>query len=153
MPAEPAPGPRVSRRRDGGTVLPLLVLGVLLAATLLAASTAAGAALVARRQLAAVCDGAALAGASALDRSTVDTEGADRPPAMGYPLDPAGARRAVRAYLAAAGPDVLADVGTDRGTVTVRCRRTVSVPFGHVLGRPDGIVRTAVSRARTVHLS
>jgi hypothetical protein len=56
------------RGRDDGTVIPLLVLGFLLAGTLLAAAVAGSAALVAHRRLAADCDGAALAGASALDR-------------------------------------------------------------------------------------
>ena len=59
------------RGRDDGTVIPLLVLGFLLAGTLLAAAVAGSAALVAHRRLAADCDGAALAGATALDRSAL----------------------------------------------------------------------------------
>jgi hypothetical protein len=51
-------------------VIPLLVLAFLLAGTVLAASVAGSPALVAHRRLAADCDGAALAGAAEVDRST-----------------------------------------------------------------------------------
>ena len=73
------------RDRDDGTVIPLLVLGFLLAGTLLAAAVAGSAALVAHRRLAADCDGAALAGASAIDRASLDRSalGAAPPAAAG----------------------------------------------------------------------
>lgn len=173
--------------RDAGTVLPLLVLGFLLGTMVLAAATAGTAALVARRELAAICDGAALAGATALDRTVLaDPTGPDPAGPDGAGLDPAGLdsagpagagtdpagtslatgsstaqnpyvatvlpldRRAVvgavEDYL---GPGTEVAVGTDGRTVTVRCRRIVRVPFGAVLGRPQGIERTAVSRARS----
>ena len=61
-------------RRDGGTVIPLILLSVLLAGLLVTAGTAASAAVLAQRDLAAVCDGAALAGAAAVDRAAVDPD-------------------------------------------------------------------------------
>ena len=152
-------------RRDAGTVLPLLVLGFVLGTTVLAAATAGTAALVARRELAATCDGAALAGATALDRTALDRTALDRtalthptgPDPAGQvparkldattlPLDPRSAVAAVKDYV---DPTTDVTVGTDGRTVTVRCRRLVKVPFGAVLGRPQGIERTAVSRARS----
>lgn len=77
------------RSRDDGTVIPLLVLGFLLAGTLLAAAVAGSAALVAHRRLAADCDGAALAGATALDRPALATT----LPAPGPPATPKTRRR------------------------------------------------------------
>lgn len=149
-------------RRDAGTVLPLLVLGFVLGTTVLAAATAGTAALVARRELAATCDGAALAGATALDRTALthptgpDPAGPDpvgtgprptrNPYATTLPLDPTAVVAAVEDYV---DPATEVAVGTDGRTVTVRCRRLAKVPFGAVLRRPQGIERTAVSRARS----
>ena len=56
---------------DRGTVLPLVLLSFLLAGLLVTAGTAASAAFLAQRDLAGVCDGAALAGAAALDRAAL----------------------------------------------------------------------------------
>jgi hypothetical protein len=64
-------------RRDGGTVIPLILLSVLLAGLLVTAGTAASAAFLAQRDLAGVCDGAALAGAAAVDRAAVDRAAVD----------------------------------------------------------------------------
>lgn len=76
------------RGRDDGTVIPLLVLGFLLAGTLLAAAVAGSAALVAHRRLAADCDGAALAGATALDRTALATAlSAPGPPSLSGTAD------------------------------------------------------------------
>lgn len=159
---------------DGGTVIPLLVVGFLLAVTLLAASTAGAAALVARRRLAADCDAAALAGAAALDRTAL-TAGTPPDPAGSLPdpaesLPPGGSGTTEPLPPGASGPTVplgldpvavlaavrgAAESGTevrpttDGVTVTVHCRRIAAVPFGAVLGRPHGIERTAVSRAQT----
>jgi hypothetical protein len=132
--------------RDRGTVLPLLVLGFLLAGTLLAASVAGSAALVAHRRLAADCDGAALAGAAALDRTRVGNPGDTGVLA----LDPAGVARAVTEQLAASAPAVAATTRVGGGAVTVVCRRTVRVPFGAIIARPHGILETATARASTV---
>jgi hypothetical protein len=168
----------VSGRRDDGTVIPLLVLGFLLAGTLLAASVAGSAALVAHRRLAAACDGAALAGAAAVDRTrlaspTIPARAATAAPAdPATPADPAaagevgrrgipgGARvlpldrraaaRSAIAYLATAVPGVGGTASTDGATVTVRCAWTVRVPFEAVIAHPHGIRETATARASTM---
>ena len=136
----------MSGGRDRGTVIPLLVLAFLLAGTLLAASVAGSAALVAHRRLAADCDGAALAGAAALDRAAV----ANASGTGVLVLDPVGAARAVTDHLAAAAPAVTATTRVGPGAVTVVCRRTVRVPFGAIIARPHGIRETATARASTV---
>jgi hypothetical protein len=190
--------------RDDGTVLPLVLMGVLLTVTLLAATTATGAALVARRRLAATCDAAALAAATTLTRDSLlgtgadDSTGGDPDGTGGSTAGPglgtgdstgggpeglgtgtgtgyAGSRSdgdrsdgdrsdgdrsdgdgadrlstrdGRRSTVDTRGADVRIDV--EDGTVVARCRARTAVPFGSVIGRPDGIGRTATSRARLV---
>ena len=139
---------------DRGTVLPLVLLSFLLAGLLVTAGTAASAAFLAQRDLAGVCDGAALAGAAALDRAALarPRPGADGV-GPGLPLDRAEVAAAVGSYRHhAARPGLVLTAGTDGRTVTVTCRRTVRIPFGAVLGKAGGLDRTAVARARTALL-
>lgn len=160
----------MSGARDGGTVLPLVLLSFLLAGLMVTAGTAASAAFLAQRDLAGVCDGAALAGAAALDRAALagttiagmptgsaPTGGAPTGGAptggAGLPVDAAGVAAAVEDYrLRADRPGLRLEPGTDGATVTVVCRRTVRIPFGAVLGAAEGLDRTAVARARTALL-
>ncbi len=144
----------MSGARDGGTVLPLVLLGFLLAGLMVTAGTAASAAFLAQRDLAGVCDGAALAGAAALDRAALaGATAAGVPARAGLPVDAAGVAAAVEDYrLRADRPGLRLEPGTDGATVTVVCRRTVRIPFGAVLGAAGGLDRTAVARARTALL-
>jgi hypothetical protein len=140
--------------RDAGTVIPLVLLSLLLAGLVGTAGTAASAAFLAQRDLAGVCDGAALAAAAAVDRGAIDDET--------LPLDPSAVRAAADRYRRRAGkPGLALRARTDGRTVTVECRRTVRIPFGAVLGKAGGLERAAVARARpavlpagrsTVHL-
>jgi hypothetical protein len=133
--------------RADGTVLPLVLLSFLLAGLLVAAGTAASAAFLAQRDLAGVCDGAALAGAAAVDRTAIG--GSTR----ALPLHPPAVLAAVEEYRTrAARPGLVLAATTDGVTVTVSCHRTVRVPFGAVLGRPGGLERSAVARARAAVL-
>jgi hypothetical protein len=126
---------------DRGTTVPLIVLLVLLAGTLCTAVTAASAAFLAQRDLAGLCDGAAVAAAAT-----------GRVGDGGIGLDPAAVTAGLERYRTevAADPSLVLHAGTDGRTVTVRCHRTVRIPFGAVLGAPDGLDRTAVARARPV---
>jgi hypothetical protein len=132
-------------RRDDGTVIPLTLLSFLLAGLLVTAGTAASAAFLAQRDLAGVCDGAAVAGAAAVGRGAVDSGI--------LPLDPAAVTAATERYRTRAGkPGLALRAGTDGRTVTVECRRTVRIPFGAVLGKGGGLEGTAVARARSAVL-
>ena len=167
------------RSEDAGTAIPLVLLCFLLAGTLVTAGIAASAAFLAQRDLAGICDGAAVAAAAgAVDRTALagavpadaipaDAVPADAVPtgaapagaapdggaggeATALPLDPAAVAAAVEDYRGRAGRDGLALAATTDGrTVTVTCRRTARIPFGAVLGRPGGLQRTAVARARS----
>jgi Putative Flp pilus-assembly TadE/G-like len=146
-------------RRDGGTAIPLILLCFLLAGTFVCGSIAASAAFLAQRDLAGLCDGAAVAAANAFSRTgdgaaeaATDRESRrDSPDSL--PLDPESVQRAVSAYLvnvAATGAgDVSMAVDTDGRVATVTCRRRVHIPFGGLLGHRDGLDRTAVARARS----
>lgn len=144
----------MSPTRDAGTSTPLVLLCFLLAGTLVTASTAASAAFLAQRDLAGVCDGAAVAAAAgAVDRAALDRIPPDddtgRTRAV-LPVDPAAVAATVQRYRDRAGRQGLVLTATTDGrTVTVTCRRTVRIPFGAVLGRADGLQRTAVARARS----
>ena len=133
---------------DGGTMVPMIVLCFLLAGTFVAGSVAASAAFLAQRDIAGVCDGAALAAANAVDRSAVGSGGAA---ADSLPLSAASVAAAVGRYgrTQGAGDGAAFIAETDGTTVTVTCRRTVRIPFGALLGYGDGLDRTAVARARS----
>lgn len=132
-------------RSEDGTVIPLVLLSVLLAGLLVTAGGAASAAFLAQRDLAGVCDGAALAAATAVQGATVDGDI--------LLLDPAAVTSAVERYRTRAGrPGLVLVAATDGRTATVECRRTTRIPFGAVLGRGGGLERTAVARARSAVL-
>ena len=132
-------------RRDDGTIIPLVLLSFLLAGLIGTAGTAASAAFLAQRDLAGVCDGAALAAAAGVDRGGIDDDA--------LPLDPSAVRAAAERYRGRAGkPGLALRARTDGRTVTVECHRTVRIPFGAVLGRAGGLERTAVARARAAVL-
>jgi Putative Flp pilus-assembly TadE/G-like len=146
---------------DGGTMIPLIVLCFLVAGLLGCASIAASAAFLAQRELAGACDGAAIAAANAVSRAALGTVRPPGPPPLGrdgggegdvLPLDADSVQRAVAAYqgnLGTLGSPTWMTASTDGRVVTVVCRRTVRIPFGWLLGYPDGLDRTATAHARS----
>jgi hypothetical protein len=147
---------------DRGTMVPMIVLCFLLAATLGGASIAASAAFLAQRDLAGACDGAAIAAANAVSRPGIGTTPPTGQPSAGVrdggdpevlPLDAESVGRAIADYqdsLAADGSSpTWMTAATDGRVVTVVCRRSVRIPFGRLLGYPDGLDRTASAHARS----
>jgi hypothetical protein len=125
----------------------------LLAGTFVCGSIAASAAFLAQRDLAGVCDGAAIAAANGFSR-TAAGGGESRPDgADSLPLDADEVRRALGTYrlhlLPADDGTLSMSVVTDGRVATVTCRRRVKIPFGTVLGYRDGLDRTVVARARS----
>ena len=103
---------------DDGTVLLLIIGLVTIAALLVAVVTDVSALYLERRELVAAVDGAALAGAQAVDEESVYRDGL---PASGpVPLNVAAAEQAARDYLADAG------VLGPRTDVTVTASTTMS---------------------------
>ena len=115
-----------SMRDDGGSVL---ILGIgLVIVCLLAVVTIvdASSAYLQRRALISLADGAALAGAQAIDLAHYYAHGAT----TGTRLTGPGVVSAARSHLAAAGPEVtIEQIVTDGVHVRVRLSAPVRLPF------------------------
>ena len=148
------PAGATTRRPSGdrGSVLPLIIGLVAIVITLVTVVTDVGSLWLQWRALQATADGAALAGAQAVDLRTVYAHGARGV----LPLDPASARQSVRAFLAAA-PEAkrlngfrLSSVRLTTGTVQVRVTSTARLPFLSALsGRGITIVAEATASTTT----
>lgn len=135
-------------RNDRGSITPLILVCFLIAALLVMGATAAGSAFLAQRDLQAVCDGAAVRAANALDPA-----GAYAGPAglAALPLSDPTVQAAVADYRAQgypSDPTLTLAATTDGRRVTVTCHRVVQIPFGAVFGEAAGLPRTALSSAR-----
>ena len=120
---------RKSCADDEGTVLLLIVGLVAVVGLLVAVVTDVTALYLQRRDLVSAADGAALAGAQAVDEETIYTQGL--PTSGPLPLDEDAARAAVHEYLSVVGL-------TDRA-LTVRVETTsttVSVSLGTIYDLP-----------------
>ncbi|MEO8105959.1 MAG: pilus assembly protein TadG-related protein [Actinomycetes bacterium] len=139
-------------RRDDGTVLLLIVGLVVVAALLIAVVTDVSALYLERRDLISAADGAALAGAQAVDEEAIYTRGL---PAVGpVPLDEEAAERAVRDYLVdagIAGPALEVQVSTTPTTVSVSLARRVQLPIASTItaGASGTAPVSATATART----
>lgn len=141
-------------RGDDGTVL-LLVIGLVAVLGLLVAIVTDVTALyLQRRELVSAVDGAALAGAQAVDERAIYTQGL---PASGpLPLDQDAARAAVHAYLADAGlmTELSVRVETTPTTVSVALSGTYGLPMASTvsLGAAGQTQVSATAMARTAVL-
>jgi hypothetical protein len=140
------------RRGDRGSVLPLVIGLVAIVLALVTVVTDVGALWLQRRDLQATVDGAALAGAQAVDLPSVYAGGAQGT----LPLDPAEARRSVRSFLAAVPEPrrlngfrlVLVRVST--GSMRVQASSTATLPFlSGLTGRGITIVAQASASTTT----
>lgn len=124
------PGPGAARDRGQASVLlaGLLVVGLAVAGL----AVDGGRLFLARRELSAVADAAALAGAGA-----VDEEAWRESDGTVVRLDPAGARREVARVLAAspAARDARVEVDVDEARVSVLVARTVPTVLLGLVGR------------------
>jgi len=145
----------MSRRHDDGTVM-LLVLGlVVLAGLFVVVVVDASALFMARRDLLAAADGAALAGAQAVDEAAVYREGVHG----SLPLDARRVQLAVDDYLRFSGVSgsvdgLQVDVTTDGTTVRVELLAVVQLPVvnGVTPGAADGVSVAATASARSAVL-
>ena len=146
---------RTIRADDEGTVLLLIVGLVAVVGLLVAVVTDVTALYLQRRDLVSAADGAALAGAQAVDEETIYTQGL---PASGpLPLDEAAARVAVHEYLSDAGLDggsLAVRVETTSTTVSVSLSTTYDLPVANTatLGVTGNAHVSASATARTAIL-
>jgi hypothetical protein len=129
-------------QRQTGAVLPLtavLLLGLLAIAALVIDG---GVLFAARRDLQGMADGAARAGAMAVDEELLREDGTVR-------LDPAGARAAAARYLEAAGFEGNASIDADMLSVTVDVHDSRPTLMMGLLGVRDvAVAADAVARPR-----
>ena len=133
----------MKRKSDEGSVL-LLILGLVVVAALFVTVVIDVSTLyLQRRSLMAGADGAALAGAQAIDKSTIYREGL--PVGGPLPLDSSATAAAVRTYIENSGlrqefSNLQVDVATEGTTVTVSLSARVQLPVtnGVTPGAFDG---------------
>lgn len=140
---------------DEGTVLLLIVGLVAVVGLLVAVVTDVTALYLQRRDLVSAADGAALAGAQAVDEETIYTQGL--PTSGPLPLDEAAARVAVHEYLSEAGLDsrlLAVRVETTPTTVSVSLGTTYDLPVANTatLGVAGSAQVSASATARTAIL-
>jgi uncharacterized membrane protein len=146
---------RTIRADDEGTVLLLIVGLVAVVGLLVAVVTDVTALYLQRRDLVSAADGAALAGAQAVDEETIYTQGL---PASGpLPLDEGAARSAVDEYLSdagLAGEALIVRVETTPTTVSVSVSTTYDLPVANTatLGVTGSAQVSASATARTAIL-
>ncbi len=133
---------------DRGSTIPLILGFFLIGLLMVAGAVLASDAFTHQRDLQSVCDGAAIAGANAIDGPTART----RELTAALPL--AAVQAAVQDYLAedAARSEVSvqAVVAPDGSTVLTDCRTSTRLAFARLIGRPDGIEQRARSQAQGV---
>lgn len=138
----------MSRRAagDDGTVLPLVIGAAAIVLTLVTVVTDVSALWLQRRALQSTVDGAALAGAQAVDLPSVYAGGA----VGDLRLDPRAARTAVRTYVGGVPTTLrslrVTSVVTTRTTVSVRATAVARLPFLSLLsGRGITVVAEATA--------
>ncbi len=143
------------RADDEGTVLLLIVGLVAVVGLLVAVVTDVTALYLQRRDLVSAADGAALAGAQAVDEETIYTQGL--PTSGPLPLDEGAARSAVDEYLSnagLAGEALIVRVETTPTTVSVSVSATYDLPVANTatLGVTGSAQVSASATARTAIL-
>jgi uncharacterized membrane protein len=141
---------RARSRRDDGSVLPLVIGVVVIVVSLVTVVTDVSVLWLQRRALQATVDGAALAGAQAVDLPTVYAGGAHGD----LLLDPRPARSAVRAYVRAVPTSLtglrVTTIDVASTTVTVRAQAVATLPFlASLTGRGVTVVAQASARTTT----
>lgn len=134
------------RRDDEGSVIPLVLGMVLVAALVTFAVVVTAAGFVAQRDLQSFCDGAAVAAAQPGDDEVFAGQQA------GYlPIDRAAAQARVDEYAAGGGLPrgfQWARVTESGDHVTIACHAHVVLPLGGAFGLAGGVDRDAISTAR-----
>lgn len=137
-------------KRDDGSIM-MLAIGLAVIVVMVVATAVNITSLwIARSELNSLSDGAALAGAQAVDTNSVYTDGI----AGGVVLNAAEARLRVRAYVSRTDSDsglshvAIARISVERTTVTVALTADATVPFPYLL--PSRGTRVA-STARAIN--
>jgi hypothetical protein len=133
---------------DRGSTIPLILGFFLIGLLMVAGAVMASDAFTHQRDLQSVCDGAAVAGANAIDGPAARTQ------ELTATLPLAAVQAAVQDYLAAdpgrSAVSVQAAVSADGSTVLADCRISTQLAFAGIIGRSDGIEQHARSQAQGI---
>ena len=133
---------------DRGSTIPLILGFFLIGLLVVAAAVMASDAFTQQRDLHSVCDGAAVAGANAIDGPAARTR------ELTGTLPLAAVQAAVQDYLAADSGrvevTVQATLSADGSTVLADCHARTELAFASLIGRSDGIDQRARSQAQGV---
>lgn len=136
------------RSDDRGSTIPLILGFFLIGLLMVAGAVLASDAFTHQRDLQSVCDGAAIAGANAIDGPAARTQ------QLRTALPLASVQAAVQSYLAEdarrSEVSVQAVVAADGSTVLTDCRVTTRLAFARLIGHPDGIDQHARSQAQGI---
>jgi hypothetical protein len=139
---------RVLSTDDRGSTIPLILGFFLIGLLMVAGAVMASDAFTHQRDLQSVCDGAAVAGANAIDGPAARTH------ELTATLPLTAVQAAVQHYLAEdAGRSevrVQAGLSADGDTVLADCRITTRLAFAGLIGHRDGIEQHARSQAQGV---
>ena len=133
---------------DRGSTIPLILGFFLIGLLMVAGAVMASDAFTHQRDLQSVCDGAAVAGANAVDGPAARTR------ALTATLPLAAVQEAVQNYLAEdagrAEVSVQAGLSADGGTVLADCQIRTQLAFAGLIGHRDGIEQHARSQAQGI---
>ena len=133
---------------DRGSTIPLILGFFLIGLLMVAGAVMASDAFTHQRDLQSVCDGAAVAGANAIDAPAARTQ------ELAATLPLAAVQAAVESYLAEdpgrGAVSVQAAVSADGSTVLADCRSHTQLAFAGIIGRSDGVDQHAQSQAQGV---
>jgi len=133
---------------DRGSTIPLILGFFLIGLLVVAGAVLASDAFTRQRDLQSVCDGAAVAGANAIDSPAARTR------ELSGTLPLAAVQAAVQRYLAAddgrSQVAVDAMLSADGSTVLADCHAHTKPAFAGLIGHPDGLDQHARSQAQGV---
>lgn len=139
---------RVDVTSDAGSTIPLILGFFLIGLVVTAGGVAASDVFTRHRDLQSTCDGAAIAGANAVNLSSLHGSGI-----TGESVPLADANGAVGSYLARdpgrAGITASVELSPDATTVTLTCTQRSHIAFGSLLGKGDGVDNTVHASARS----
>lgn len=133
---------------DRGSTIPLILGFFLIGLLVVAGAVLASDAFTRQRDLQSVCDGAAVAGANAIDGPAARTR------ELSATLPLAAVQAAVQRYLAEdagrAGVRIEAALSADGSTVLADCQTHTRPAFAGIIGHPDGLDQHARSQAQGI---
>jgi hypothetical protein len=135
---------------DGGSLLPLILVFVLVVIMMIMGTTAATSAFIAQRDLQSDCDADAMWAASEADANDLYHDAASSKKYL--PLSPEAVAAAVeehRKRFYADRPELRMRADSDGEQLVVKCHDKVKVPFGAFFGKGGGVDRDAESAVRS----